>query len=232
MSLFIKKEEIFLKMQQHDQAVVHFVNDEANHFWYVTLCNQDIPFYTGILMEEDGLETLLQFCLLKRDFSLKRNLDTLEVLAQDKILGYVRVMKNDHIITERENLAKDFLYQMMCLLEKRVGHLYVKNKSNRFVFEGNQLENSFTVNLSEEQVSFYLMKRYLSEHPTLKVKETDEYYFLETITFEKGVMDEYSKTYVSELLSTRQTMSSSLLYDIYCSIHQNQRLVRRKKGFL
>lgn len=238
MSLFVRKEEVLEKILRHDQSVVHFVNDESNQFWYVSLCKYDVPFYTGILTEEEGRNLLLQFCLCKRSFSLNQNLDTIEVVSLDRELGYIRFLKNDHIVVKRHNLVEDFLYQMLSGLEKTTKHVYIKNcitnsNGSRLIFESDKFGEGFSVesNSFESDRLYYLLKKYLEDHPYIKAKETDDYYLFETVTFDKNGVRSSSHEELSHLLSNHQSMSSSLLYEIYCSIHENRRnsLIREKK---
>jgi len=240
MAIILKKEEAKEQIEKHPKDTIQFIYDESSTCFHITMFDEEkkVSFY-GMLLEEEGLEVLLDYCLRKKYFSLKPFLDTIQIDQNGHLIGYIRYTGEGNIIKDTKGIVEKFLTQMLELLERKAGSVkvyYEERDKNRLTIETPDKKNFTIEEMKEHKIKLeYLIKEYAKRNPDSKVNEDEHGYYFDHVAFQKkGLSQEEKRNFQNTLLASQmegylEGMSSSLLFQIAQEINKNQSLERRRK---
>ena len=199
MSVFLKSLEVLEEVKKKENDVFHCVYDESKDFWYFTLCNskQEVDFM-GLFYSKEGIRFLLDYFLWKRNISLEGNLDTICVRYQERLLGYIRHVKQNYMVEMSPDIVERLLYRVLKEFEKVSAAVHVTHNPNHLngsilTFSGAEKGKSFVVESSEDQTSrlYYLLEEYTHRNSSSMIREDENDYYFKTISFGKeGLLKE------------------------------------------
>lgn len=237
MSVFHKSSEVLEEVKKRENDVFHCMYDESKDFWYFSLgnANQEVDYF-GLLYGEEGIRFLLDYFLWKRNLSLEGNLDTIRVSYHERLLGYIRHIKQNYMVEVSPQIVERLLYKVLSAFESVSSSISIAHNPNHIkgsllLFSGSQRGQNFIIESEQDQTARldYLLKEYTKNHPNSRLFENEREYYFERISFGKeGLLKE--KKDLLELYQKRgyqDGKSASLIRELYQSVQREN--TRRKK---